>query len=207
MREVYHGARGEEHAQLDGFSPGGFHSTAWSICSETLRHRSCSGTKGGFPFAPVEHLQAFEWQPLRIRVRQFSEFRCYRPVFGQLYGHRRDRLFESLQVATSGSRIDAAEDSTCLLHILRTVNLSGRLGEMVEPDDTVRDEEVRQQPLRVRSSGRVSLRAIDRDNENAPVLSGLRVPVAAIGIGVHVQAMNLATQRTRLVFISEVALL
>ena len=140
-------------------------------------------------------------------MRQLSEFRGHRPVFCQLYRHRRDRLLESLQVAAGGSRVDAAEDPACLLHIFPPVNLSGRLGEMVEPDDTAGDEKVRQQPFGVRHSGRVRLRAIDRDNAYAQVLSGVTLPVAAMRIGVHVQPMDLATQRARFVFISEVAML
>jgi len=189
------------------FLPGGFPQHRLEHLPETGRFGACSGAKRGFAFAAVEHLQACKRERFGTRLRQLSELRGYRPAFCQSERHRRDRLLKAFQVGVGGSRVDAAEDPACFLHTLPGLNLFGRLSEVVESDDTAGDQEIRQKPLRVWHSGRVSLPTIDRDNENAPVLSGVTVAVAAMRIGMHLQAMDLATQRTRLVFISDVALL
>ena len=105
---------------------------------------------------------------------------------------------QPLHVDGRGPRINAADPLTDLPQRPPACRLPAGLYQAVQSYQAPWDEKPRKKPSGVGLTSCLRRRTADRDNPYELVLSGLRVAVTALRVAVHVQSMDLSTQRAGL---------
>ena len=123
-------------------------------------------------------------------LRQIAQFGAHRTSLSKREGSRFECFLVAKQVSSYGSIIKTAEDRAQPIGVgTRSPCLVGLL-DMIEPNDTSGNQELREQPRRVRFVRRSSGLTPDHYDEDRLVAPPIPIPHPALHVGMDTQPMD-----------------